>query len=95
MPRKSQASEQQLVAQSASLTFKADRITGVILSSNARKIEDVTIKGNDILFSGYDSLDEQFDNDSNKVCFVAATHPEFDKIITVLRKKGVITNDKA
>jgi len=95
MEKKSQASVQQLVAQSASFCFKDGRLTGLLLSSNARKIEDVIIKNKDVYFGGYDSLDEQFSNESRKICFVATTHPQYDKIVEVLRAKGVITNDKA
>jgi hypothetical protein len=85
---------EKITAASVSLCFKDKAISGLILSSVAASIEDVNVdkKSGTITFTGYDSLDKQFDVE-RKVCFVGSKHPKFQDILAAARKSGIITNE--
>jgi hypothetical protein len=94
MAKKATATATQDVVASATLCINdAGRITGVTLSS---EVEDQlwTIKGNQITFTGFDSLQVQFDSveRNGKFAFVRAKSKDFTLLVDKLIELGLLTN---
>jgi len=94
MAKQAQAKAQQDVVASATLCINdAGRITGVTLSST---VDDQlwTIKGNTITFTGFDSLQVQFDSieRNGKFAFVRAKSKDFTVLVNKLMELDLLTN---
>lgn len=94
MATKAKAQAQQDVVASATLCINdAGRITGVTLSST---VDDQlwTIKGNTITFTGFDSLQVQFDSieRNGKFAFVRAKSKDFTVLVNKLIELDLLTN---
>ena len=94
MAKQAQAKAQQDVVASATLCINdAGRITGVTLSST---VDDQlwTIKGNQITFTGFDSLQVQFDSTerNGKFAFVRSKSKGFVELVNKLAELDLLTN---
>jgi hypothetical protein len=96
MSKKPQVQQQsnRVAAASASLCFKDNKPSGIILSTQERikDNDEVDVIDGEIMFVGFDSLDEQFKNDA-MVRYVSSKHPKFEKILAAARAKGIVTNE--
>lgn len=84
-----------VIAASASLCFKDNKPSGIILSTNEafNDTDDIEVIDGEVMFVGFGSLDEQFKNDA-MVRYVSSKHPKFDKILAAVRAKGIVTNER-
>jgi len=82
-------------AASASLCFKNNVLSGIILSTRdvLKDNDDVDVIDGKIVFVGFASLDEQFTDETQMVRFVHNKHPKFEMIVEAARKQGIVTNE--
>ena len=97
MAKKAQVQQQSnmVAAASASLCFKNNVLSGIILSTRdvLKDNDEVDVINGEVVFVGFASLDEQFTEETQMVRFVHHKHPKFEMIVEAARKKGIITNE--
>lgn len=84
-----------VAAASASLCFKNNVLSGIILSTRdvLKDNDEVDVHDGKVVFVGFSSLDEQFTDETQSVRFVHHKHPKFEMIVVAARKQGIITNE--
>lgn len=84
-----------VAAASASLCFKNNILSGIILSTRdvVKDNDEVDVVDGKVVFVGFASLDEQFTDETQMVRFVHNKHPKFEMIVEAARKQGIITNE--
>ena len=97
MAKKAQVQQQSnmVAAASASLCFKNNVLSGIILSTRdvLKDNDEVDVIDGKVVFVGFASLDEQFNEETQMVRFVHHKHPKFEMIVEAARKQGIITNE--
>lgn len=91
-----QAPSNMVTAASASLCFKNNVPSGIILSTRDvhKDNDEVDVIDGKVVFVGFASLDEQFTDETQMVRFVHNKHPKFDAIVEAARNMGIITNEE-
>ncbi len=84
-----------VAAASASLCFKNNVLSGIILSTRDvhKDNDEINVVDGKVVFVGFASLDEQFTDETQKVRFVHNKHPKFEMIVAAARKMGIVTNE--
>ncbi len=91
-----QQASNMVAAASASLCFKENKLSGIILSTRdvLKDNDEIEVIDGKVVFVGFASLDEQFTNETQMIRFVHNKHPKFKMIVEAARKQGIITNEE-
>jgi hypothetical protein len=90
-----QQASNMVAAASASLCFKNNVLSGIILSTRdvLKDNDEIDVVDGKVVFVGFASLDEQFTDETQMVRFVHYKHPKFEMIVEAARKQGIVTNE--